>query len=168
LRLRTNLRSFMDIKFIQKNDKKRYTLGIVYEPDVVDSQGDYTTADEIELVCWKFNRKLQGNSQLTKSALSILDAIIKADDKVTLDITDIYEDISKGAGLNDMHVNTEFDNNLGDVVESYIAPADFVVDRQVVKAGTWLMGVIWNEDYFTKVENGDRNGFSMEGKGKRE
>ncbi|MCL6580135.1 MAG: hypothetical protein K6U08_00735 [Firmicutes bacterium] len=34
------------VRIIKSDSKKRYTLGVVYEPDVVDSQGDWTDAEE--------------------------------------------------------------------------------------------------------------------------
>ena len=39
-------------------DEQRYTLGIVYEPDVVDDQGDWATADSIREAAWRFAGKL--------------------------------------------------------------------------------------------------------------
>ncbi len=156
-------------RFIKQDSKQRYTLGVVYEPDVIDSQNDFSTPSEIEKACWKFMRKLQGKTSLNKSALDLLESIAKAleeDGEVALDVTDVYDEIQK-AGLNDMHVKGEGDENLGDIVECYIAPVDFDLDGEEVKKGTWLMGVIWDSDYFAKIENGERTGFSMEGRGRR-
>lgn len=41
-------------RLIVKDEAKRLVYGIVYEPNVVDSQGDYTDADEIEKACHNF------------------------------------------------------------------------------------------------------------------
>ena len=153
-------------RFIQKNDSQRFTLGIVYEPLVEDSQGDFAEALDIEKACWRFSRKIQGS--LNKKALDSLESIFKSieDGNTRIDITEIYEDIQKG-GLNDSHVNTPFDETLGDIVENYIAPCDFEINGEQVTKGTWLLGVVWSEDYFEKIQSGERNGFSMEGRGRR-
>ena len=39
---------------IVKDEEKRLVYGIVYEPDAVDSQGDFAKADEIEKACHQF------------------------------------------------------------------------------------------------------------------
>jgi len=152
-------------RFIAKSDKKHYTLGIVYEPDEVDTQGDFTDAAEIEKACWNFMRRLQGQDALTKTALRVLEEVVKAAESgksLRLDITDAYEEVTK-RGLNDMHVSSEDDENLGTIVECYIAPADFEINGETVKKGTWLLGVVWNPDYFAKIEKGERTGLSLEG-----
>lgn len=152
-------------RFITKSDKKFYTLGIVYEPNTVDSQNDFADAEEIEKACWNFMRRLQGQDTLTKTALRVLEEIVKAAESgksVRLDITEAYEEVSK-RGLNDMHIPSDDDENLGTIVECYIAPADFEINGEKVKKGTWLLGVVWNPDYFAKIERGERTGLSMEG-----
>jgi len=156
-------------RFIAKSEKQRYTLGVVYEPDVVDTQGDFAEAEEIEKACWNFMRKLQGKDTLTKTALMVLDEIVKAAESgegVRLDITDVWEHITK-RGLNDMHVNTPMDENLGTIVECYVAPCDFQIGGETVRKGTWLLGVQWSPEYFAKIEAGERTGFSMEGRAVR-
>ena len=55
------------------------------------------------------------------------------------------------------------------VVESWIAKADFTLDKTDIKKGTWLMTVeISDPDIWDKIEKGELNGFSMGGKGKYE
>ena len=153
-------------RFIQKNDSQRFTLGIVYEPGVIDSQDDFAEASDIEKACWRFSRKIQGS--LNKKATEFMKEMVKALEggPAKLDITEIYDEIQKG-GLNDSHVNTPFDETLGDIVENYIAPCDFEVNGQQVQKGTWLLGVVWSQEYFEKIQSGERNGFSMEGRGRR-
>jgi len=156
-------------RFISKNDKQHYTLGIVYEPDTVDTQGDFADAAEIEKACWNFMRRLQGQDTLTKTALRVLEEVVKAAESgkgVRLDITDVYEVVQK-RGLNDMHVNSDDDESLGTIVECYIAPCDFKIGDEQVRKGTWLLGVQWSPDYFAKIEAGERTGFSMEGRAVR-
>lgn len=154
----------MDYKSLNKNDSQRYTLGEVYVPNEVDSQGDYAEASEIEKACWDYMERLQTPSPLTKSATEILDAVINADGKgVTLDVTDACEVIK--SGLNDMHV--EQNEPVGRVVENYITPTDFELNGQDIKKGTWMLGVVWTPEYFEKIKSGERTGFSMEGRGIR-
>jgi len=156
-------------RFIAKNEKQNYTLGIVYEPNVVDTQGDFAEAPDIEKAAWDYMRKLQGKDKLTKTAVCVLEEVVKAaasGKSVRIDVTDIFETVEK-RGLNDMHINTEDDDQLGTVVESYNAPCDMVIGDQEVKKGTWLLGVVWSPEYFAKIESGERTGFSMEGRAVR-
>lgn len=52
------------------------------------------------------------------------------------------------------------------VVESWIAKADFEIDGEPVKAGTWLMTMeITDDDVWNSIEKGDITGFSMGGIG---
>lgn len=159
-----------DVRIIQKAEKERYTLGIVYEPDTVDSQGDWSTAEEIQKACHNFMRALQGKSAVAKAATELLREILKAaesDGSFQVDLTALAEEIEKAGGpLNDMH-ETDFQGTTPDVVECYIAPVDFMIGEQTVKKGTWLMGVVWPTDYFNLIESGDRTGYSMEGTGRR-
>ncbi|MCK4517854.1 hypothetical protein KAT92_03700 [Candidatus Babeliales bacterium] len=55
------------------------------------------------------------------------------------------------------------------VVESYIAPVDFVLDGEQVKKGSWLLGIIIEDDeLWRQVKDGEINGFSVGGFGRRE
>jgi Putative phage serine protease XkdF len=48
-----------EVKIIKAgSDEQRYTLGIVYEPDVPDDQGDWASADSIREAAWRFAGKL--------------------------------------------------------------------------------------------------------------
>lgn len=153
------------VSFISKNDEKRYTLGIVYEPGVIDLQDDFTTEEEIEKACWEFSKLMQGRTTLTKMGLKLLDAVFKAareGKSVRLDVTEVADTIEKsGVGLGSMH--EYWSDELGTIVENYIAPVDFVIDGQQVKKGTWLMGIQWAPEYFEKVKKGEINGLSMGG-----
>lgn len=55
------------------------------------------------------------------------------------------------------------------VVESYIAPVDFQLDDELVKKGSWLLGVIVEDvGIWEKIKAGEINGFSVGGFGERE
>jgi hypothetical protein len=154
----------MELKFIQKSEPQRYILGTVYSPDDVDCQGDYSNAKEIEKACHGFMRALQGQSSVSKQ---LTDGILKAlseGGEIEIDVTDVYGDIQKGAlGYNHL----DWDDGIGDIVESYIAPADFELNGEQVKKGTWLMGVILSPEKFEEVQKGALTGFSMGGSGNR-
>jgi len=48
------------------------------------------------------------------------------------------------------------------IVESYIAPVDFVLNEVVVKAGTWLVNLqIHDDDVWELVKSGQINGVSI-------
>jgi len=55
------------------------------------------------------------------------------------------------------------------VAESYIAPVDFELNGELVKKGSWLLGIkIYNPDTWQMVKDGEINGFSVGGFGVRE
>lgn len=152
--------------FIEKNDERRYTLGVVYEPDVVDLQGDFATADEIEKACWEFSRLLQAQMPLVKMGLQLLDAVVKAaknNETLKLDVTDLLERVEKSGGVGLGYAHAVWSDGIGEIVENYIAPVDMIIGNQTVKKGTWLMGVIWTPEYYEKVKKGEITGFSMGG-----
>lgn len=54
----------------------------------------------------------------------------------------------------------------GDVVESWVAKADFTIGDEQVKKGTWLMTVeVTDPEIWESIEKGDITGFSMGGIG---
>lgn len=61
----------------------------------------------------------------------------------------------------------------GDVVESYIwRGEDWTVkaadgSEQVVKNGDWLLGIVWSEQTWPLIKDGQVGGVSMQGKAKR-
>lgn len=152
--------------FIEKNDERRYTLGVVYEPNTIDSQGDFTTADEIEKACWEFSRLLQARTPLAKMGLQLLDIVVKAvknNETLRLDVTDLLERVEKSDGVGLGYMHAVWSDGIGEIVENYIAPVDMVIGDQTVKKGTWLMGVIWTPEYYEKVKKGEITGYSMGG-----
>jgi len=154
------------VSFIYKNAEQRYTLGVVYEPNTVDSQGDFAEAPEIEKACWEFSKLLQGQTAVTKTALQLLDAVVKAVQKnetVKLDVTELMSKVEKGGGTGLGYMHSVWSDGLGDIVENYIAPVDMVVGDQQIKKGTWLMGIVWSPEYFEKVKNNEITGLSMGG-----
>jgi len=56
-----------------------------------------------------------------------------------------------------------------EVVESYIAQADFQLGEQTVKKGSWVMGVkVHDDELWAAVKAGEMGGFSIGGYGVRE
>lgn len=157
-------------RILKKEAKQRFTLGLVYSPLEVDTQGEFTTADEIEKACWEFNRALQGKAQVNKIAMELLEAVVKAlqeGKEFTLDLTELLDDVEKAGGMGLGFMHEQWDQGLGDIVESYTTPMDFDLTTpagvQKVKKGAWLMGIVWSPDYFAKVESGEMTGLSMGG-----
>ena len=139
----------------------------MYEPDVVDLQDDFALAPDIESACWRFMKGLQQN-RLTVAALEVVEGIAKATESqgdIRIDVTDVWEDLQKIRGLGDMH--SDWSEELGDVVECYVAPADFTIGTERISKGSWLLGVVWSPDQFKKIETGERTGLSMGGRGQR-
>lgn len=55
------------------------------------------------------------------------------------------------------------------IVESFIAPADFMLGAQRVKKGSWVMAAkVWNDRLWKGVKSGKFTGWSFEGWGRRE
>jgi hypothetical protein len=117
---------------VQKAEKQRYTLGVVYAPGEVDYHGDTMSEVELEKSAWAFAKK---------------------------------EGLTSRAGL--MHMADT--NGAGEVVESYIyrGPVWKIkgVDgiEQTIVPGTWMLGVVWNPEAWTRVERGALKGYSLQG-----
>jgi len=153
-------------EFIQKNEMQRYTLGIVYEPDTEDLQGDFADTETIEKACHGFNKTLQAGNEIAKAQGEILkkafELLNKGASTVEIDVTELLAEVKKGTmALGDMHES--WTGEYGDIVESYIMPVDCELDDQPIKKGTWMLGVIWSPDYFEKIQKGDITGYSMGG-----
>jgi hypothetical protein len=147
----------------------RYSLGVIYTPMEPDLQGDFAKAATIQQAAWGFMRRLQDGRTLTKWAATLLEAVVKAirePASIRLDVTGMVEEITKAQRrLGDQH--QVWDEGLGEVVECYLMPCDGTIGDEVVKEGTWLLGVIWSPEYFAKIQAGERTGYSMGGKARR-
>lgn len=154
------------MRFLTKNTPDRYTLGIVYAPDTLDTEDEFAPPAVIEKACWGFMQKLQGQSVSVKQAVAVVEALYKAMDSVDdlrVDVTDLMDVVQKGR-LGDQH--TSWDDEESHIVECYIAPADMQLGEERITKGTWLLGVVWSEDAFAKIASGERTGYSMGGFGK--
>ena len=128
-------------RIVKSDGARQVAYGVVLEPCTAettrDSQGDWYTADDIE-----------------KAAHGFLEAVAKGEG---------------GADL--MHLQDGDGPLIGYPVESFIAPVDFVWgdgDRtEIVKAGSWVMGVIWPEKQWEEIKKGKFTGYSVQGRGRR-
>lgn len=161
--------SRLAVRHINKQEEQRYTLGVVYEPNVVDSQGDFSDASEIEKACHKFMQRLQDRSDMAQAAVALMRGIFEAiqiGETARIDITEAWEEVVQGANpLNDMH-EVPFVGERPRIVECYLAPVDFSLGAEQIQKGTWLMGIIWPAEYWAKIKTGERTGLSMEGTGR--
>lgn len=113
-------------RIVKADADRHYVTGIVYEPMVEDTQGNFMTAEEITKAAYYF-----------------------AKNGGKVDIQHSFEPFEGAA-----------------VVESWIAKADFEIDGEPVKEGTWLMTMeITDEEVWNSIEKGDITGFSMGGIG---
>lgn len=172
--------------FIQKNDMQRIVLGIVYEPDTVDLQGDFSDAPTIEKACHEFNKSLQSggiSKSLNVTIKKALELLASDTEQVSIDVTEVLKGlqnkpyvqwgsskldgtVEKGTqAMGDQHQS--WNSDVGDIIESYIMPCDCVINDQPIKKGTWMMSVQYEPQYFEKVLSGERTGFSMGGRGIR-
>ena len=150
-----------DMVVLHKSEGRRYTLGVVYEPDVQDSHGDFAKAEDIERAAWEFMARQQG---LAKSGAKLMRELSKMESSDSRDLMLVVDEelLKSGDGLDDEHEQT--DQPCGTIVESYIAPSDFQVGEQLVRKGTWLLGVVWEPEIFEKIVTGERTGLSMFGR----
>jgi len=151
----------------KQSDSLRYTLGIVYEPDTVDLQGDFTDAEEIRKASWNYMKKMQELSKRGAKAEETLHKIVDAiegGEDLEIEISEFENaEIEKRLGVMHSVINPD----LGRIVESYIAPVDMEINGRIVKAGTWLMGIQWQPAIYERIQDGDFTGYSMGGRGER-
>jgi hypothetical protein len=106
------------------DEDEHYVLGIVLEPETVDSQQDVYSVAEVRKSAYRFMAFHQNVGLMHKSIVN---------DQVR-------------------------------IVESYVAPVDCEIGGQTVKQGTWLMGVIVEDDaLWGEVKSGAFTGFSIGG-----
>jgi len=56
----------------------------------------------------------------------------------------------------------------GEILESYLAPAEFEVDGTRIKRGTWLLAVrVTDDDLWRQIKSGELTGFSIGGRALR-
>lgn len=104
--------------------EERYVFGVVLEPDVVDSQNDTYSAEEVRKAAHRF---MEAHAQLGKQHSEIVTGKLK-------------------------------------ILESYVAPVDFAVGEQVIKAGTWLLAIrVVDDELWGAVKAGSFTGFSIGG-----
>src|SRR5262249_49300499 len=58
-------------------------------------------------------------------------------------------------------------DELGEIVECYVAPCAMTIGNQQVPQGAWLLGVIWSPQQFALIKSGQRTGLSMGGTARR-
>lgn len=69
-----------------------------------------------------------------------------------------------GALINKMHETLD---PYGQIVENFIAPADFAIESEVIKAGSWVVAIEPTEEGKAKIESGEFTGISIQGSGVR-
>ncbi|MFI8709949.1 XkdF-like putative serine protease domain-containing protein [Bacillus sp. NPDC077411] len=57
----------------------------------------------------------------------------------------------------------DFEAGAGEVVESYIAPADFEVNGQTVQKGSWVIVTKATDEIWEQIQKGEITGYSMAG-----
>lgn len=113
-------------RIVKAEAENHFVTGIVYEPMVEDTHGNFMTEEEV-----------------TKAAYWYM----KNGDKV--DLQHSFEPLANAS-----------------VVESWVAKADFDIDGEPIKKGTWLMTVeVADDEVWDGIEKGEITGFSMGGIG---
>lgn len=57
----------------------------------------------------------------------------------------------------------DFQEGVGEVVESYIAPANFEIGGQEIKKGSWVLVTKASDEIWKSIKNGEVTGYSMAG-----
>ena len=151
-------------RILKTDAPKRLTLGIVYEPDVEDSQHDWATVETIGVAQRDFMKRLVSPNALTKVTLDTMRAALEHPDGVRVDVTELLDQVTKGV-IGDQHAT--WDDAHGTVTQCFLAPVDMTIAGESVKKGAWLMEVEWSEEMFVKIQSGDRTGYSLGGWAKR-
>lgn len=110
------------VKIVSKSDEQQLVYGIVYEPDVEDSQGDFMTAAEIEKAAHNF--------------------------------------LKDARNIDTQH---DFQSGVGEVVESYVAPADLEIEGESIAKGSWILVTKASDEIWEEIKKGDITGYSMAG-----
>lgn len=119
---------------LKAQDELRFTLGVMYAPDVADAHGEYVEALELQLAVWDYAVKSDRRLRLQH------DTDVEAGTVVEL-FTLPWSLTVKLANPNRDPTETEL----------------------TLPAGTVLMGVVWDEDRWDDVKAGKIGGYSMGG-----
>jgi hypothetical protein len=120
------------------DELKREVTFIYYEPNKLDSHGDWTTQEVIEKACENFNSNL-------KSGNVVPNLFHSRDDEGNIEATDSFE-----------------------ILKSWVSPTDCIVGETEVDEGTWLVKVkMNNEVLWSKFLEGTISGVSFGAKGSR-
>ncbi|MCY8065065.1 XkdF-like putative serine protease domain-containing protein [Bacillus spizizenii] len=57
----------------------------------------------------------------------------------------------------------DFRGGVGEVVESYVAPADFEMNGETIKKGSWVLVTKASEEIWEQIKKGEITGYSMAG-----
>ena len=116
------------VRLLKQIGEQKLVLGIVLEPETVDSQGDIYSADEVARAAHGWMENFQNCGFMHKTLVN--------------------ENVKP--------------------VESYIAPTDFELGGQTIKAGTWLLCVhVLNDAIWKQIKAGELTGFSIGGVAQR-
>lgn len=107
---------------------------------------------------------------------------IKSDDAQKLvygvvyepDVEDAHEDFMKAEEIEkaahqfmkdarNIDKQHDFEAGAGEVVESYIAPADFEIGEQTIAKGSWVIVTKASDDIWEQIQKGEITGYSMAG-----
>jgi hypothetical protein len=122
-----------DGRFLRKEAYKRFTLGPLYVPDFMDAHGEWTDSTELQQAVWEW---------------------VKAGDRT-------------------IYLQHDRDVRAGEWVEVMTMPQPWTVDmlngngesigKITYPAGTVFLGVIWDEEPWQQILNGELRGYSIGG-----
>lgn len=133
-----NVKNFFDI--CKVDNDKRLVTGPALIPEVVDLQNDIISSDEIEKASFNYMIKLAFK-----------------DDPEFLENLGMNNKSERGF----MHV--EFNRKIA-IVESYLAPIDFTLNKRNIIKGTWIVTMkVFDDEIWNLVKTNKIRGFSIGG-----
>jgi hypothetical protein len=119
--------------FMRKEVARRFTLGPLYVPDFMDAHGEWTDADELQQAVWKWVQS--GNRTI----------YLQHD-----------RDVRAGEWVEVMTMPQPWKVNMMDGSGNAVGSVTY-------PTGTVFLGVIWDEEPWRKIVNGELRGYSIGG-----
>ncbi len=120
-------------RFVRKADERQFTLGPLYVPDFMDSQGEWTDPDTLQKAVWGW---VESNDR----------RIFLQHDR----------EVEAGSWVEVMTMPQPWTVNM-------LASDGSVAGEVTYPAGTVFLGVVWNDEAWVKVKRGELRGYSLGG-----
>jgi Putative phage serine protease XkdF len=141
--------------YLRKQEANENLLTLPAPHKLVKAEGDWSVA-----YCVVAEPGAQENPGIHADDHSI-DDVWASEDEIR---KAAHKFMKNGALVNKMHETLE---PYGSIVENFIAQADFQVDGETIKKGSWVIGLEPSDDGRGKIDKGEFTGVSIQGTGLR-